>query len=114
MNEIKRLLFAKCYIHTHYQLYCPGCGGTRALLAIVHGDIIKSLYYNPIILLLIIDVLFMNILSFIDKKNPNTCKILHYKIKYNVILLILWGIYFVIRNYLLIVMKIDIVGDFIK
>ena len=51
---------------------------------------------------------------YIDKKNPNGRKILDYKIKYNIVLLILWMIYFIVRNYLLIIMKIDIVGDFIK
>lgn len=108
------MLFTKCYIRIHYKLYCPGCGGTRAFLAITHGHIIKSLYYNPIIFLLIIDIFAMNILSFIDKKNSGSCKILHYKIKYNIILLILWGIYFIVRNFLLLVMKIDILGDFIN
>lgn len=56
----------------------------------------------------------MKVLNIIDKKNPNGRKILDYKIKYNIVLLILWMIYFIVRNYLLIIMKIDIVGDFIK
>lgn len=114
MNKIKKLLFTECYIRTHFGIYCPGCGGTRAFLAIIHGQIIKSLQYNPIILILIIDIILMKVLNIIDKKNPNGRKILDYKIKYNIVLLILWMIYFIVRNYLLIIMKIDIVGDFIK
>lgn len=31
--------------------YCPGCGGTRAFLALIkEGDIVKSLQYHPVIL----------------------------------------------------------------
>ena len=31
-------------------LYCPGCGGTRALKALLSGDIAASLFYHPAVL----------------------------------------------------------------
>ena len=31
-------------------LYCPGCGGTRALKALLHGDLLLSLQYHPLVL----------------------------------------------------------------
>lgn len=30
-------------------LYCPGCGGTRALGYLLHGHIGKSLWYHPLV-----------------------------------------------------------------
>ena len=30
-------------------VYCPGCGGTRAVNALLHGHIITSLWYHPLI-----------------------------------------------------------------
>lgn len=29
--------------------YCPGCGGTRALLALFHGRLLRSLVYHPFV-----------------------------------------------------------------
>lgn len=30
-------------------IYCPGCGGTRALKALLHGRLLQSLWYHPLI-----------------------------------------------------------------
>lgn len=40
---------APCMIHAATGYYCPGCGGTRATYALLHGKIITSLYYHPIV-----------------------------------------------------------------
>lgn len=29
--------------------YCPGCGGTRAFVSLIHGRIKDSLYFHPIV-----------------------------------------------------------------
>ena len=39
-----------CIFHSVTGLYCPGCGGTRALRLLLHGDILQSLYYHPLVL----------------------------------------------------------------
>ena len=35
-----------CALRAMTGLYCPGCGGTRALIALMHGQLLKSLYCN--------------------------------------------------------------------
>ncbi|MDE6636406.1 MAG: DUF2752 domain-containing protein [Lachnospiraceae bacterium] len=38
-----------CTLNHLTGLYCPGCGGTRALRYLLCGRILTSLYYNPIV-----------------------------------------------------------------
>ncbi len=36
-----------CMLHEMTGYYCPGCGGTRSVRVLLHGDILLSLYYFP-------------------------------------------------------------------
>ena len=38
-----------CALHRLTGYYCPGCGGSRAVTALLHGEILTSLYYHPIV-----------------------------------------------------------------
>lgn len=38
-----------CFFTTVFGIYCPGCGGTRALIAMLHGHFLKALWYHPLI-----------------------------------------------------------------
>lgn len=38
-----------CVLYRLLGVYCPGCGGTRAVNALLHGHIITSLWYHPLI-----------------------------------------------------------------
>ena len=39
----------QCSFITIFKTYCPGCGGTRAVRALLHFDIIGSFKYHPIV-----------------------------------------------------------------
>ena len=49
-----------CLFNKVTGLCCPGCGGTRAMRALLHGEIIKCLYdYPPLRFGIIVYVIFM-------------------------------------------------------
>lgn len=38
-----------CFFRTLFGMYCPGCGGTRALLALLGGHFLQALWYHPLV-----------------------------------------------------------------
>lgn len=38
-----------CLIHSLFGWYCPGCGGTRAVMSLMKGEILQSIIYNPVV-----------------------------------------------------------------
>ncbi|MCD7826880.1 MAG: DUF2752 domain-containing protein [Clostridiaceae bacterium] len=45
----KSFLF-ECWVRKSSGLYCPGCGGTRALLCLLQGDWMGSILYHPAVI----------------------------------------------------------------
>lgn len=43
-----------CPVFKYLGFYCPGCGGTRSVLALLKGDILTSFRYHPLVLYLVI------------------------------------------------------------
>lgn len=47
--EERQLLPGFCVFSILFGIYCPGCGGTRALLALFQGRLLLSLWYHPLV-----------------------------------------------------------------
>lgn len=39
-----------CVVWVLFEAYCPGCGGTRAVNALLHGHFLQSFWYHPLVL----------------------------------------------------------------
>jgi len=44
--------YPECPIYRYLHIQCPGCGSTRALAALLHGQIIEALRFNALTTLL--------------------------------------------------------------
>ncbi|MCM1065749.1 MAG: DUF2752 domain-containing protein [Eubacterium sp.] len=51
---LKRFQMPPCVLYTYLHVYCPGCGGTRAVEALLHGRILESVWYHPVVLYTVI------------------------------------------------------------
>jgi len=40
---------SRCWIYQTWNIYCPGCGGTRALLMLIKGKLLQSFWYHPVV-----------------------------------------------------------------
>ena len=83
-----------CWIYENFGIYCPGCGCTRALINLVQGNIIKSLYYNPTVLYAVIVLIIYLVGNTIAKVLKKDSK---YILKYTPILIYV-GIFILIST----------------
>ena len=103
-----------CWFHDYFHLYCVGCGGTRAIFAMLQGKLIASLYYNPAVLLGALLVLHyeIGVIVTLRKKDGKRyyCTNAVPIIIYGVVVLV----FSLVRNYLLVACRYDMLQDFIK
>ena len=38
-----------CFFSTRLGIYCPGCGGSRSVSALLHGEFLKAVWYHPLV-----------------------------------------------------------------
>lgn len=48
--EALAAMMPSCLMRTVLGLYCPGCGGTRAVILLLEGHPIRSFFYHPVVL----------------------------------------------------------------
>ena len=105
-------IFSGCILHDFLHLYCPFCGGTRSLTAILHGSFGEAFRYHALVPafflagILYDAVVFYRILK--GKKRP--ARIPHPIVISVAILILVFG-YGILRNILMVAFGIDPIGD---
>lgn len=100
-----------CGLVFFFHIYCPGCGGTRALFSLFHGHFLESLYYNPAVLLGALLILYYEV-AVIVTLVKNNGKVFYYrKATLVYIYLVIVFVYAIVRDILLFVPGIDMLGD---
>ena len=105
-------IFSGCFLHDRLFLYCPMCGGTRAVNALLHLDILSALRYNAIVAITLPTLLAVDVvlwIRFFQKKEPLIRYVHWVWIVFSVALVL----FFLLRNYLMIVHGVDTIGDLV-
>ena len=104
-------VFGGCILHRFF-IYCPLCGGTRAIAALTRFRFLEAWNYNALVVLLSVVVLGLDVwawIRYLQKKEP-------------LIILPRWSwitacvllvTYFILRNVLMIFFGIDPTGDLV-
>ena len=101
-----------CGFKYFFHLYCPGCGGTRAIDSLFHGRVIQSLLYHPVILYIALFFLSyyipatLRIIGIINKKIDDMVYV--YLL---VIFLVILVVHFILRNILVVYAGYDYIGE---
>ena len=100
-----------CQIHDVLHLYCPGCGGTRAVRALLNFDISRSFLCNPFVLYLIVVFFYYYICMIIDFITKNRYLLFRFKLSTLYLGLVIFLGNCIIRNILAVYYNIDYLGD---
>lgn len=95
---IDYITFPPCLLYKLGGIYCPSCGFTRAVEALVNGDVLLSIRQNVFLIIYIICAVLIFFELFVkivlEKKNKfSVCNL-----KFLYAMLILLGIYTILRN----------------
>ncbi len=99
-----------CVLHDYLFLYCPVCGGTRAVEALLRLDLFGALSYNLFVTVTLLAAFVLDIAAwvrFFQKKSP-LCRIPGWAW---VVFASFLGIYWIGRNLLMILFGFDPTGD---
>jgi|GEM_PF-68595 len=88
-----------CIFQSRYDIYCPSCGNTRSVSALLHGKLLTSLRYNIIPVLLLIFSLgaYIELIAYSFGKR---IRILPRKPIFYQISGILLAVYLIVRNFI--------------
>lgn len=97
---LKHVMLPECQFYKWTGLYCPGCGDTRAVIALMNGDVLLSLRQNALIIALLLLGIAMYAELLLKVVFEKKFKSPVFNLKFLVIFLILFSVYAVVRNFI--------------
>ena len=103
---------APCVFKVYLSCYCPGCGGTRAVDALLHGKLLQSVCFHPVpvyVLAMFLAYFIPASYTFLIRKDGKIYN--WFSVNWLWGLLIVLLVNFIGRNLLLWCFHIDVLGD---
>ena len=109
----KNSLIYDCVFLSVFGFYCPGCGGTRAAVALLYGQIGHSLKCNPLTAYIAAGFLALDIRAAVGilRRQPFSLRI---PLWYFWVMLAIAVIHCIVRNVLMITVGYDYLGDLVR
>ena len=99
-----------CFLHDWLSIYCPFCGGTRAVSSLLHLNVLQAFRLNAFVVLLIALAIALDIWAFVRLCRGRE-KLLGLPSWSWLVVLVLAILFAILRNYLMIAHGIDPTGD---
>ena len=102
----------RCFLHDRLFLYCPLCGGTRAIEALLHLDLLAALRYNSFVTFALLLAVCIDVWALVRLLRGKT-ELFVLPGWFWVVMTVLMIAYTVLRNYLMIAHGYDPTGDLV-
>lgn len=104
-------LLRPCVLHALTGYYCPGCGGTRAVLTLLNARPLRSFFYHPFVLYAAVISGWFMVSQTIERVSGGRIRIgMHFREIYVWIALGIILLNFLIKNLALIIWNIDMLA----
>ena len=105
-------LLLPCLVNSTFGIYCPGCGGTRALSALLHGKLATSFICHPLVPYTAVVGGWFLISQTVERLSKHRVKIaMRYQDGYIWAALIIVTVNFLLKNLLLVLWDIDLLSS---
>ena len=108
---IDLLPFKGCSIRRIFHIYCPFCGGTRALKEFLKLHILNSVKCNPVVLMIVIYIVIFFVMYLLEHRYYYKNRFMKHRLCIAYIMFGLLIIFTVIRNISVHYFGIDYLGD---
>ncbi len=100
-----------CLFHLLTGLYCPGCGGTRAVKYLLRGQILKSIQYHPLVCYVAVVVTAGAVSHLLAKVLGRPKLRMRNYDRYVYLAIVVIVVNWILKNYLLVVHGIDLLAE---